>query len=184
MLLNCIFLHEGRTLTAMAIQKGLCRRADTDDELSAVLLLIKDVEMWMPEVVSLAIKLCFRAKDKKGQFLSNLGKILHYQNEANSGDMIETDVYQYVKLHHEELVSMTADPSLIADVLKILNFVPLPDDQPLSVSLMHKAANNLAKALFICLSRGRDEENYQDLAQIIEHLQVCRGSFLFAECIT
>lgn len=173
MLLNCIFLHEGRTLTAMALQKGLYTRSD--EELSSVLLLIKDVEMWMPEVVSLAIKLCFRAKDKKGQFLVNLGKILHYQNEANSGgDMIETDVYQYVKLHHEELISMTSDPSVIKDVLKILNFVPLPDDQPLSVSLMHKAANNLAKALFICLSqRSKDpEENYQDLAQIIEHLQV------------
>ena len=24
MLLNCMFLHEGRTLTAMAVQKGLC----------------------------------------------------------------------------------------------------------------------------------------------------------------
>ena len=56
--------------------------------------------MWMPEVVSLAIKLCFRAKDKRAVFLPNLGKILHYQNEGNS-DMIETDVYQYVKLHHE-----------------------------------------------------------------------------------
>ena len=54
----------------------------------------------MPEVVSLAIKLCFRAKDKRAIFLPNLGKILHYQNEGNS-DMIETDVYQYVKLHHE-----------------------------------------------------------------------------------
>ena len=84
MLLNCLFLHEGRTLTAMALQKGLCG-ACNDDELSSVLLLIKDVEMWMPEVVSLAIKLCFRAKDKRAQFLPNLGKILHYQNEANSG---------------------------------------------------------------------------------------------------
>ena len=64
------------------------------------LFFIKDVEMWMPEVVSLAIKLCFRAKDKRAVFLPNLGKILHYQNEGNS-DMIETDVYQYVKLHHE-----------------------------------------------------------------------------------
>ena len=65
-----------------------------------IFFFIKDVEMWMPEVVSLAIKLCFRAKDKRAVFLPNLGKILHYQNEGNS-DMIETDVYQYVKLHHE-----------------------------------------------------------------------------------
>ena len=65
-----------------------------------IIFFIKDVEMWMPEVVSLAIKLCFRAKDKRAVFLPNLGKILHYQNEGNS-DMIETDVYQYVKLHHE-----------------------------------------------------------------------------------
>ena len=45
MLLNCIFLQEGRMLTAMALQKGLCN-ACTDEELSSVLLLIKDVEMW------------------------------------------------------------------------------------------------------------------------------------------
>ena len=49
-LLNALFLHEGRTLTAMALQKGLCS-ACSDDELSSVLLLIKDVEMWMPEVI-------------------------------------------------------------------------------------------------------------------------------------
>ena len=85
----------------MALQKGLCS-ASNDEELSSVLLLIKDVEMWMPEVVQLALQLCFRAKDQRAQFLPNLGKILHYQNEANSGDdmMIETDVtYQlFVKL--------------------------------------------------------------------------------------
>ena len=78
----------------------------THPEIKTILLIttylfdFKDVEMWMPEVVSLAIKLCFRAKDKRAIFLPNLGKILHYQNEGNS-DMIETDVYQYVKLHHE-----------------------------------------------------------------------------------
>ena len=49
LLLNCIFLQEGRTLTALALQKGLCS-ASNDEELSSVLLLIKDVEMWMPEV--------------------------------------------------------------------------------------------------------------------------------------
>ena len=75
----------------------------------------KDVEMWMPEVVSLAIKLCFRAKDKRAIFLPNLGKILHYQNEGNS-DMIETDVYQYVKLHHE--VKNFVDRLLWADWAK------------------------------------------------------------------
>ena len=102
LLLNCIFLQEGRTLTALALQKGLCS-ASNDEELSSVLLLIKDVEMWMPEVVQLALQLCFRAKDQRAQFLPNLGKILHYQNEANSGDdithilcttymMIEADV--------------------------------------------------------------------------------------------
>ena len=79
----------------------------SDEELSSVLLLIKDVETWMPEVVSLAIKLCFRAKDKRPQFLPNLGKILHYQNEANSGDMIETDIYNYTKEHHEDLIRYT-----------------------------------------------------------------------------
>ena len=62
--------------------------------------------MWMPEVVQLALQLCFRAKDQRAQFLPNLGKILHYQNEANSGDMIETDVYQYVKLHLEDLINI------------------------------------------------------------------------------
>ena len=42
MLLNYLFLQEGRTLTAMALQKGLCTaRASNDDELSSVLLLIK-----------------------------------------------------------------------------------------------------------------------------------------------
>ena len=83
LLLNCIFLQEGRTLTALALQKGLCS-ASNDEELSSVLLLIKDVEMWMPEVVQLALQLCFRAKEQRAQFLPNLGKILHYQNEANT----------------------------------------------------------------------------------------------------
>ena len=42
MLLNYVFLQEGRTLTAMALQKGLCTaRPSNDDELSSVLLLIK-----------------------------------------------------------------------------------------------------------------------------------------------
>ena len=42
MLLNYLFLQEGRTLTAMALQKGLCTaRPSNDDELSSVLLLIK-----------------------------------------------------------------------------------------------------------------------------------------------
>ena len=140
MLLNYVFLQEGRTLTAMALQKGLCNagNGNNDEELSSVLLLIKDVESWMPEVVSLAIKLCFRAKNKRAQFLPNLGKILHYQNEANSGDMIETDLYPYVKLHHEDLIHMASEPELMEHVMKILNFVPLPDDEPMSVSLQVK----------------------------------------------
>ena len=42
MLLNYVFLQEGRTLTAMALQKGLCTaRPSNDEELSSVLLLIK-----------------------------------------------------------------------------------------------------------------------------------------------
>ena len=99
--------------------------------------------MWMPEVVSLALKLCFRAKDKRAQFLPNLGKILHYQNEANSGDMIETDLYGYVKLHHEDLIHMASEPDLIEHVMKILNFVPLPDDEPMAVSLQLKVCEDI-----------------------------------------
>ena len=99
--------------------------------------------MWMPEVVSLALKLCFRAKDKRAQFLPNLGKILHYQNEANSGDMIETDLYGYVKLHHEDLIHMASEPDLIEHVMKILNFVPLPDDEPMAVSLQLKVCEEI-----------------------------------------
>ena len=97
----------------------------------------------MPEVVSLALKLCFRAKDKRAQFLPNLGKILHYQNEANSGDMIETDLYGYVKLHHEDLIHMASEPDLIEHVMKILNFVPLPDDEPMAVSLQLKVCEDI-----------------------------------------
>ena len=71
LLLNCIFLQEGRTLTALALQKGLCS-ASNDEELSSVLLLIKDVEMWMPEV---------RIRDQSifinyDRYMSNLNVIL------------------------------------------------------------------------------------------------------------
>jgi hypothetical protein len=106
--------------------------------------------MWMPEVIGMSLKLCFRAKDKRPQFLINLGKVLHYQNEANS-DMIETDVYHYVKVHQEDLIAMTStDIALIPHILKILNFVPLPEEQP-AVSLLHTASNNLARALFVTI---------------------------------
>ena len=128
MLLNCIFLQEGRILTAMALQKGL-NSASNDEELSAILLLIKDVEMWMPEVVELAIQLCFRSKNF-GHFLENLGKILHYQNESNKDVyIIETDIMPIVKLHHAEVMELLNVPELLPQVLKILNFVPLANDE-------------------------------------------------------
>ena len=86
--------------------------------------------------------------------------------------MIETDVYQYVKLHHQDLIAMAAESNLIQDVMKILNFVPLPDDQPISVSLQLKACQHLSKALFIFLSL----QNEDLMAQIIEHLQILANS--------
>ena len=171
MLFNCVFLQEGRMLTSLALQKGLCR-ACNDEELSSVLLLIKDVEMWMPEVVALAIQLSFRAAPKD-TFLANLGKILHYQNEANSGDMIETDVFPIVKDYHQELINLCSQPLLIPAVLKILNFVPLPEEQIIPANLLLKSCNNLVQALFITLCQDKDE---QHLAQIVENLQVLANS--------
>ena len=58
--------------------------------------------------------------------------------------------------------------------MKILNFVPLPDDEPMAVSLQIKACHHLSKALFVSLSR----ENEDLLAQIIEHLQVLANSVI------
>ena len=115
----------------------------------------------------MALQLCFRAKEQRAQFLPNLGKILHYQNEATSGDMIETDMYQYVKLHLEDLTNDVDD-----DVLKILNFVPLPDDEPLPVALILKASDHLTKGLFNALKEGNNE----DLAQIMDHLHILSNS--------
>ena len=173
MLFNCVFLQEGRMLTSLALQKGLCQ-ATNDEELSSVLLLIKDVEMWMPETVPLAIQLSFRpSTENKGRFLDNLGKILHYQNEANSGDMIETDVFPIVKLHHQELINLCSQPALIPAVLKILNFVPLPEEQIIPANLLLKSCNNLVQAFFTTLCLDKDE---QHLAQIVENLQVIANS--------
>ena len=177
MLLNCIFLQEGRMLTAMALQKGL-NSASNDEELSSILLLIKDVEMWMPEVVELAIQLCFRTK-KSQYFLENLGKILHYQNESNKDVyIIETDIMPIVKLHHTEVVDLLNVPELLPQILKILNFVPLANDElvleeEMTTALLLKSVNNLSKALFLTLKK---EQNEEELALIIEHLQILANS--------
>ena len=94
-----------------------------------------------------------------------------------SGDMIETDVYQYVKLHLEDLINI-----IDVDVLKILNFVPLPEDQPLPVALVLKASDHLTKALFSALlmleteAEDPDSTCYDDLAQIIDHLHILSNS--------
>ena len=91
--------------------------------------------------------------------------------------MIETDVYQYVKLHLEDLINI-----IDVDVLKILNFVPLPEDQPLPVALLLKASDHLTKALFSALLMLETEEEdpdstcYDDLAQIIDHLHILSNS--------
>ena len=91
--------------------------------------------------------------------------------------MIETDVYQYVKLHLEDLINI-----IDVDVLKILNFVPLPEDQPLPVALVLKASDHLTKALFSALLMLETEEEdpdstcYDDLAQIIDHLHILSNS--------
>ena len=89
--------------------------------------------------------------------------------------MIETDVYQYVKLHLEDLINI-----IDVDVLKILNFVPLPEDQPLPVALVLKASDHLTKALFsaLLLLETEDPDNtcYDDLAQIIDHLHILSNS--------
>ena len=82
--------------------------------------------------------------------------------------MIETDIYNYTKEHHEDLIRNASEPELVEDVMKILNFVPLPDDEPIPVTLQFKACQHLSKALFIALSRGNEEL----LSQIVEHLQV------------
>ena len=63
---------------------------------------------------------------------------------------------------------------MVEHVMKILNFVPLPDDEPMAVSLQIKACHHLSKALFVSLSR----ENEDLLAQIIEHLQVLANSVI------
>ena len=82
-------------------------------------------------------------------------------------DMIETDVYQYVKLHLEDLINI-----IDVDVLKILNFVPLPEDQPLPVALVLKASDHLTKALFIALQ----ENNTVTQVEIIDHLHILSNS--------
>ena len=81
--------------------------------------------------------------------------------------MIETDVYQYVKLHLEDLINI-----IDVDVLKILNFVPLPEDQPLPVALVLKASDHLTKALFIALQ----ENNTVTQVEIIDHLHILSNS--------
>ena len=66
------------------------------------------------------------------------------------------------------------------DVLKILNFVPLPEDQPLPVALVLKASDHLTKALFSALlmleTEDPDNTCYDDLAQIIDHLHILSNS--------
>ena len=69
---------------------------------------------------------------------------------------------------------MASEPDLLEHVVKILNFVPLPDDEPIPVTLQFKACQNLSKALFIALSR----QNEELLAQIVEHLGVLANSVI------
>ena len=86
-------------------------------------------------------------------------------------------MYQYVKLHLEDLINI-----IDVDVLKILNFVPLPEDQPLPVALVLKASDHLTKALFSALlmleteAEDPDSTCYDDLAQIIDHLHILSNS--------
>ena len=193
LLANLICLYKGRTAGLQTIQYGIARADDDEhcpDQLGAILQFVRDNEIWLPDIVDIAISQCIKLSLKSTiafgreqatavdpeNFMDNLAAILHAQDvdekKQPEGGITVSRFADCVRNHHADLLPLLGHKNLIIKILKIFHFVPLSKD--MSVSLMHKAAHSFVHTLLVLIEDHdiieEEEVRLEFMLQVMEIL--------------
>ncbi len=156
--------------------------AEDVEDLSSLFEFLREVELFQPEVLELAVGHCLREArtlktkelttdeeeetegDDTERLLKNLGSALQSQRSENSSFKILSSFADALSDKHSSLLPFLGCRTLTSLVLKIFFFVPLnASEVSMTVSLAFRAAHCLSHTVF-SLIEAREEDTPELLA--------------------